>query len=163
VNLLAGRALRRTMYPLSPEELGSQFELERALSLGTLPIVWTSEEPEETLAAYVQLYLKEEIQGEALVRNLPGSARFLPIAARGQAAQSVVDFVLSAGASWWAIEVKTAARVHEKHFAGLRAIAGLPGLERRILVHLGDADARTSDGIEVWRFERFCEALATGK
>ena len=29
----------------------------------------------------VQLYLKEEIQAEALVRNLPGFARFLPIAA----------------------------------------------------------------------------------
>ena len=31
--------------------------------------------------SYVQLYLKEEIQAEALVRNLPGFARFLPVAA----------------------------------------------------------------------------------
>lgn len=30
---------------------------------------------------YVQLYLREEIKGEALVRNLPGFARFLPVAA----------------------------------------------------------------------------------
>jgi predicted AAA+ superfamily ATPase len=33
------------------------------------------------LQAYVQLYLKKDIQAEALVRNLPGFARFLPIAA----------------------------------------------------------------------------------
>jgi hypothetical protein len=31
--------------------------------------------------AYAQLYLREEIQAEALVRNLPGFARFLPVAA----------------------------------------------------------------------------------
>jgi predicted AAA+ superfamily ATPase len=33
------------------------------------------------LAVYAQLYLKEEVQAEALVRNLPGFARILPVAA----------------------------------------------------------------------------------
>ena len=46
-----------------------------------MPIVWDSVSKQETLSAYVQLYLKEEIQAEALVRNLSGFARFLPIAA----------------------------------------------------------------------------------
>ena len=32
-------------------------------------------------SVYAQLYLREEIKGEDLVRNLPGFARFLPIAA----------------------------------------------------------------------------------
>ena len=81
VNLLAGRAVRRTMYPFAPEELGAAFELDRALRSGTLPLIWESEDPEDTLAAYVRMYLKEEIQAEAVVRNLPGFARFLPIAA----------------------------------------------------------------------------------
>lgn len=81
VNLLAGRALWREMYPLTPEELGEVFDLDRALALGGLPLVLDSAEPAETLRAYVQLYLREEIKGEALVRNLPGFARFLPIAA----------------------------------------------------------------------------------
>jgi predicted AAA+ superfamily ATPase len=80
-NLLAGRALRRAMFPLAPPELGRDFSLEKALRIGTLPLVWDAPEPEETLEAYVQLYLKEEIQAEAVVRNLPGFARFLPIAA----------------------------------------------------------------------------------
>jgi predicted AAA+ superfamily ATPase len=81
VNLLAGRALRRSMHPFVPEELGEKFDLEETLRYGSLPIVWDSAAKQETLSAYVQLYLKEEIQAEALVRNLPGFARFLPIAA----------------------------------------------------------------------------------
>lgn len=80
-NLLGGRAVTRTMFPFVPEELGGAFRLEAALAHGTVPLVWTSEEPRETLTAYVQAYLKEEIQAEALVRNLPGFARFLPVAA----------------------------------------------------------------------------------
>lgn len=80
VNLLGGRALWREMFPLTPEELGQEFDLNRALELGALPLVLDSDQPPETLRAYVQLYLREEVRGEALVRNLPGFARFLPIA-----------------------------------------------------------------------------------
>src|SRR6266542_2586612 len=39
------------------------------------------QDPRATLEAYVQLYVREEIRGEALVRNLPGLLRFLPVAA----------------------------------------------------------------------------------
>lgn len=81
VNLLAGRALRREMHPFVPEELGRQFDLDVVMQYGFLPIVWDSTVKQETLSAYAQLYLKEEIQAEALVRNLSGFARFLPIAA----------------------------------------------------------------------------------
>jgi uncharacterized protein len=80
-NLLAGRALRRLMLPLLPEELSADFDLAQVLRFGSLPIVWQSSAKSESLEAYVQLYLKEEIQAEALVRNLPGFARFLPVAA----------------------------------------------------------------------------------
>ena len=81
VNLLAGRALRKTMFPLVPSELGGDFELDAALESGTIPLVWVSDERRAVLESYVQLYLREEIRAEALVRNLPGFARFLPIAA----------------------------------------------------------------------------------
>ena len=80
-NLLAGRALRRIMFPLLPEELGEDFDLAEVLRFGSLPVIWQSSLKAESLEAYVQLYLKEEIQAEALVRNLPGFARFLPVAA----------------------------------------------------------------------------------
>ncbi|MBU1702021.1 MAG: ATP-binding protein [Candidatus Eisenbacteria bacterium] len=81
VNLLAGRAVRRFMHPLLPEEMGDVFSLDETLHWGGLPIVWNSQDRKETLTSYVELYLKEEIQSEALVRNLPGFARFLPVAA----------------------------------------------------------------------------------
>jgi predicted AAA+ superfamily ATPase len=80
-NLLAGRALKKSTYPFLPQELGSDFDLEEALTYGTLPLIWQSHSKKESLAAYVELYFKEEIQAEALVRNLPGFARFLPVAA----------------------------------------------------------------------------------
>ncbi len=72
-NLLAGRALWNIMYPLVPEELGGDFDLDAALRNGTIPLVWTSSDRERTLESYVHLYLREEIRAESLVRNLPGS------------------------------------------------------------------------------------------
>jgi len=79
--LLAGRARRGQMFPLTPEEIGSDFSLERTLEHGTIPVVWVSDSRSETLESYVQTYLREEIRAEALVRNLPGFLRFVPVAA----------------------------------------------------------------------------------
>lgn len=87
VNLLAGRALHETMHPLTPAELGTDFDLEIALDTGTIPLIWVAQDRRAVLESYVRLYLREEIRAEGLVRNLPGFARFLPIAAlyHGQA------------------------------------------------------------------------------
>lgn len=81
VNLLAGRALRRSLHAFVPSEMEGRFRLTDALRIGTLPVVVASARPNETLESYVLSYLREEIQAEALVRNLAGFARFLPIAA----------------------------------------------------------------------------------
>ena len=43
---------------------------------------------------------------------------------------------------------------------GLKAIAGLPGVVRRILVYGGVDQLEVADGVEVWPVRRFCEALA---
>jgi uncharacterized protein len=81
VNLLAGRAVERRLHPFTPVELGDRFDLAQALRLGTLPLVWGAADPADTLRAYVQTYLAQEIQAEAAVRGLPSFVRFLPIAA----------------------------------------------------------------------------------
>ncbi len=80
-NLLAGRALRIGMHPFVPSELGDDFGLDTALRYGTIPLVWAASDRESVLRSYTQLYLREEIRAEAVVRNLPGFLRFLPIAA----------------------------------------------------------------------------------
>ena len=81
VNLLGGRAAQKFLHPFLPQELGKDFSMDRVLRNGSIPLIWMSEDPKEQLSAYLQLYLKEEIQAEAIVRNLPGFARFLPVAA----------------------------------------------------------------------------------
>lgn len=79
-NLLAGRAQWNAMFPLVPEELGGSFDLERTLRWGSIALVWQAADPRATLESYAQLYLREEVKAEALVRNLAGFVRFLPVA-----------------------------------------------------------------------------------
>src|SRR3989338_2091103 len=83
-NLLAGRALTKQFFPLSCLEIGTGFNIADALAFGTLPAVWKLSEASdraEFLDAYVDTYLKEEIQQEALVRGLDSFYRFLDVAA----------------------------------------------------------------------------------
>ncbi len=268
VNLLAGRALHRAMHPFIPEELGEQFALDDALQHGLLPIVWDSEDRAETLAAYTHMYLKEEIQAEALVRNLSGFARFLPVAAlfhaqplnvaniareaqvarttvtayldileetllcfqlpayetrlrvrerklpkwywcdpgivraikkvtttptpeergtlfEGLIAQLIrsytdyrnlcdecfywataahtrteVDFLLKRGGEFVAIEVKSGGTFAEAWCKGLRVLADLGGLCRRIVVYPQGPVLQTADGIEILPFSQFSNLLA---
>ncbi len=83
-NLLAGRAWTFNLYPLTHRELGDKFELDKALSCGTLPAIYLADDDisrDRTLRSYVDTYLQEEIQSEALVRNLGGFFRFLTYSA----------------------------------------------------------------------------------
>lgn len=79
-NLLAGRAWRRTMVPLSYREVDS-LDLEQAMISGMLPPHFLSANPREELRAYVADYLKEEIAAEALTQNIPAFSEFLRVAA----------------------------------------------------------------------------------
>ena len=75
-NLLAGRARQAELFPLTSSEI-PEFNLGRYLQYGGLPMVYQSDAPVEDLHAYVNTYLKEEIQAEAIVRQLPAFTRFL--------------------------------------------------------------------------------------
>jgi predicted AAA+ superfamily ATPase len=81
VNLLGGRAPSWTLHPFIYRELGSAFDLTRALDRGLLPAIYFSDSPREDLRAYVGTYLKEEIAAEALTRSVPAFSRFLEVAA----------------------------------------------------------------------------------
>ena len=269
-NLLGGRALRRELHPLQPDEMGADFNLAEVLRYGSVPLIWRAPHKPDRLDAYAQLYLREEIQAEALVRNLPGFARFLPIAAlcHGQTINAAglardsgvarttvngyleilqdtylvtflppyeaklrvkerkhpklfwtdpgivramkrqlhepaaeergallegwicsllrarhsyaglfdeltywaptqgnteVDFLIRRGRSFIAIEVKTSANPGPPHFAGLRAIADLAGVKRRILIHTGERAFNTQDGIEALPVMQFAEEVLGGR
>jgi uncharacterized protein len=79
-NLLAGRAIQLDMFPLASSEVGDVPALDR-LQFGMLPKAYSSPRPQRFLQAYVLTYLKEEVQAEALTRNIGGFVRFLEVAA----------------------------------------------------------------------------------
>lgn len=80
VDLLAGRAIVKTMHPFMAAETGDSFTLESALQIGMVPLVTESINPRETLNSYVAVYLREEVQAEGLVRNIGAFSRFLEAA-----------------------------------------------------------------------------------
>lgn len=75
-NLLGGRAWRFTFFPLVSAEI-PHFNLLHALNNGLIPSHYLVEDAKRSLRAYVQDYLKEEIQAEGLTRNLRAFSRFL--------------------------------------------------------------------------------------
>jgi predicted AAA+ superfamily ATPase len=82
VNLLAGRALVRQLFPLVSAEMPNEFDVDVAESHGSLPLAITGDDPASYLVSYAETYLQEEIRAEALTRNIGDFGRFLEIAAR---------------------------------------------------------------------------------
>jgi uncharacterized protein len=76
VDLLAGRAVVRTLHPFMAAEL-DRFDLAAGLTCGLLPLAMASERPDDVLRAYASLYLDEEVRLEGWARNVGAFARFL--------------------------------------------------------------------------------------
>ena len=84
-NLLAGRALILSLFPLTVTETQKDFNFLRALKFGQLPRIYVEEDPKQFLESYVKTYLQEEVQQEGLTRNLGAFSRFLEAASFSQA------------------------------------------------------------------------------
>jgi len=76
VDLLAGRAVVRTLHPFLAAEF-PEFQLQKALHTGLVPLVVTAADPEDTLRSYAAVYVEQEIRAEGLVRNVGNFSRFL--------------------------------------------------------------------------------------
>ena len=85
VNLLAGRAVTATMLPLVSAELDFKVEPSQLLHYGSLPMTVDAEDPRPYLRSYAETYLVQEVQAEALTRNVGAFSRFLEVAARQNA------------------------------------------------------------------------------
>lgn len=90
VNLLGGRARTKHLHPLTYQELGKHFDLDRAIGRGLLPSIYFSDDPRADLQAYAGSYLQQEIMAEGVTRNLPAFSRFLRVAA--QCNSQIVNF-----------------------------------------------------------------------
>jgi predicted AAA+ superfamily ATPase len=81
-NLLPGRIVLEHLDPLTIWEVGDAFDLDRALRVGGLPGVYLENDAaEDVLETYAAVYLREEIQAEAVIRSVGTYARFLDLAA----------------------------------------------------------------------------------
>lgn len=80
-NLLGGRALPVMLFPFVSAEI-PDFDLFRAINNGMIPRHYMVQNPQKRLEAYIGAYLKEEIQEEAVVRQLSSFNRFLDVAAQ---------------------------------------------------------------------------------
>ena len=79
-NTLGGRALPVYLYPFVSNEI-PDFDINHAISYGMIPSHYLAKDPSRRLSAYIDVYLKEEIKEEALVRDLGAFQRFLEVAA----------------------------------------------------------------------------------
>lgn len=79
-NTLGGRAYPCYFFPLVSAEI-PDFDLNKALLHGLLPTHYFAKNPQRLLAAYIDVYLKEELLQESIVRQLGSFQRFLEVAA----------------------------------------------------------------------------------
>ncbi len=96
INLLGGRAKIIAFSPLVyPEYNQAKKALSHVLQWGTLPQVILSDDPRSELIDYINVYLREEIKAEALVRSIAQFSKFLELAATTVSEQIVYDSLCS--------------------------------------------------------------------
>jgi len=135
-NLLAGRATVLHLHPLVVAEHGEHFDLERALRIGALPAVVAArdEDSRELLRSYAETYLREEVQAEALVRNLGGFARFLDVAA-AQCGELLNSSAVARDAALSARTVREYFQILEDTLLGFSLEAYRKSTRKRLVTH----------------------------
>lgn len=91
-NLLAGRAFEGRLFPLTHSEAGDDFDLDSCLQWGSLPEVFQLPPTDRNayLRTYVNTYLREEIQAEQVIRNVPVFRAFIEVA--GQSSGKILNY-----------------------------------------------------------------------
>ena len=77
VNLLGGRAIKYSLGPLAFPEIKDNFDLLKIFNNGLVPSHYQNPNARKLLKAYIEDYLTQEIQSEALVRNISAFGKFI--------------------------------------------------------------------------------------
>ena len=174
VDLLAGRAAIKHMYPFMAGELGAGFALERALRNGMVPLVLNALDPREALRAYIALYLREEVQSEIHGPALEGLIAQHLRAWCGYREEMCelyfwrtrsgleVDFVLYGESTFWAIEVKNSETIHPKMLNGLLAFKKDYPQAGALLLYRG-RERLVQKGVLCISCDAFLRALTPGR
>lgn len=110
------------------------------------------EEKGSLLEGYVFQLIRHEIENTRKYQNI---YYWSPAEAKTE-----VDFLIENEHGYTAIEVKATERLRPDHFNGLRTVAGMKGLNKRIIVYLGTEKRKTEDGIIVLPIYDFAELLS---
>ncbi len=86
-NFLGGRASDLRLHPFLAAELGDDFDLDRALRWGTLPLVVGAADPADRLRSFSSFYLDQEVRAEGFVRDMGAFSRFLEVMSFSHAAE----------------------------------------------------------------------------
>lgn len=78
VDLLGGRAVVKHFHPFMLSE-NKALNLQTVLQIGSVPLIVSADAPIEALNAYIISYINEEVQTEALTRNIENFYRFLEV------------------------------------------------------------------------------------
>lgn len=143
-NLLAGRASTYYLYPCTYSELKEQFDLERILLEGSLPYLWSNatnniitinqEDKKEFLQSYTEVYLREEIQAEGIVRNIAPFARFIDIAANNDG--EIVNYSNIARECGISLKtIKEYYQILEDTFIAYRIDPWIKSIRKRLISH----------------------------
>jgi predicted AAA+ superfamily ATPase len=92
-NLLPGRIFQYQLSGFCARELDFEINFDKALRFGFLPEPYLDDDEvssQKLLVSYASAYLTEEIQAEALTRNIEGFARFLKVMA--EKAGQILDY-----------------------------------------------------------------------
>lgn len=132
VNLLGGRAHQINFSAIVyPERNDAGITWKKVLQWGSLPSILLSEDPKEDLQDYVNLYLKEEIKEESLVRSLASFSSFLDMAATVNGQQLVYES-LSSDVGVSAVTIKEYFQILEDTLMAERLPAYRKGTRRKI-------------------------------
>ena len=168
-NTLGGRAYPVYLFPFVSAEI-PDFDLQQAINYGMLPPHYLAKNPHRRLSAYIDVYLKEEIKEEALVRNLNTFQRFLEVAALTDGENLVIQELRAwlsykesmEQLSYWraytgqevdavigdarvAIEIKSVEEVLPRHLKGLKTFASDYPESKLLIVSLDPINRKMGD------------------
>lgn len=136
-NMLGGRALTYKLYPFTHIELGKDFNLNKALNLGTLPPIYLENDKEiakALLESYAETYLEEEIRAEAIVRNIGSFLRFLRFAASENG--NIINYSnISRETATKSTNIKEYFQILEDTLIGFHLLAYVKSTRKRLMRH----------------------------
>lgn len=136
-NLLGGRAVQRFLFPFTWNEIKQYTDLRKILHFGSIPYIFNQkslQDKKDALKSYTDIYLREEIQAESLIRNLGSFSRFLDMVA-SQFGEIISFSNISRECQLPVMTVKSYYEILEDTLLGFRLEPWRKSIRKRLAAH----------------------------